>query len=94
MTWFDDIMEDPVAMFYDGTYVMLTYSQIATFRGLLLTYLITRRGLPREVALAIVGMWALRAYYRWHDVRRYQREVQWIGPHIYSGPTRFYGPGW
>ena len=101
MSWFDDIMDDPVMVLdYPSSGAGLTYSQIRIFRGLLLVYLITRRNMPREVALVIVGMWATYHFNIWHRFRRFTRELRVIGgagpgwPGPATGPSRFYGPGW
>tara|TARA_B100001250_G_scaffold108764_1_gene91784 strand:- start:65 stop:361 length:297 start_codon:yes stop_codon:yes gene_type:complete len=89
-SWFDLILEDPVGTTSLG-FPYLTYQQIHIFSGLLLVYLITRRNMPRELALIIVGVWASYQSGVFHQRRRQMREWKDVG-HGFS--QRYYGPGW
>ena len=86
MTWFDDIMDDPIGMTEHHGLPLMTYEQINIFASLLLLYLVNRRGLPREIALIIVGVWAATRSRTFHLQRRRFRE--------YRDNDRYYGPGW
>tara|TARA_B100001250_G_C19815924_1_gene798384 strand:- start:6717 stop:6998 length:282 start_codon:yes stop_codon:yes gene_type:complete len=84
-SWFDAILEDPVGTTAAGT-PLLTYAQVNIFASLFLMYLVTRRNVPREIALIIVGTWAAYQSRFFHRRRRSVREIR--------GGQRYYGPGW
>mgnify|MGYP001315245533 CR=1 FL=1 len=85
MSWFNDILDDPVALTGAGT-PLLNYEQINLFAQVLLVFLVMHRDMPREVALIIVGIWAARQAGFFHRRRRIERE--------FRGGRRYEGPGW
>lgn len=71
--YIEDIFNTVTAVVSPGPPV-LTPTQIWMVRGLLLVYLIERRGVSRDTALMIVGVYVVT------QMRAFQRMRRWITP--------------
>ena len=63
--------------------LILTPRQIWLIRAWLLTWLMSREYMNRDVALVIVSVWTTAAYRAWHRSRRWDGDV--IGGQRYFG---------